>query len=103
MRARSEASEIRRRLKENSDIKCAMITSPTYEGIVSDIAGIAEAVHEKNIPLIVDEAHGAHFNWIPTFPETAVRQGADLVIESLHKIIAGIYADGGASSDGKPH
>lgn len=40
-----EASEIRRRLKENSDIKCAMITSPTYEGIVSDIAGIAEAVH----------------------------------------------------------
>ena len=74
-----EASEIRRRLKENSDIKCAMITSPTYEGIVS--------VHEKNIPLIVDEAHGAHFNWIPTFPETAVRQGADLVIESLHKTL----------------
>lgn len=64
-----------------------MITSPTYEGIVSDIAGIAEAVHEKNIPLIVDEAHGAHFNWIPTFPETAVRQGADLVIESLHKTL----------------
>ena len=82
-----EASEIRRRLKENPDIKCAMITSPTYEGIVSDIAGIAEAVHEKNIPLIVDEAHGAHFNWIPTFPETAVRQGADLVIESLHKTL----------------
>ena len=44
-------------------------------------------VHEKNIPLIVDEAHGAHFNWIPTFPETAVRQGADLVIESLHKTL----------------
>ena len=82
-----EVSEIRRRLKENPDIKCAMITSPTYEGIVSDIAGIAEAVHEKNIPLIVDEAHGAHFNWIPTFPETAVRQGADLVIESLHKTL----------------
>lgn len=82
-----DASEIRCRLQENPDVKCVMITSPTYEGIVSDIAGIAEVVHEKQIPLVVDEAHGAHFNWLPTFPETAVRQGADLVIESLHKTL----------------
>lgn len=82
-----EVSEVRRLLKENPEVRCVMITSPTYEGIVSDIAGIAEAVHEKNIPLVVDEAHGAHFNWLPTFPETAVRQGADLVIESLHKTL----------------
>ncbi|MGN1205532.1 MAG: aminotransferase class I/II-fold pyridoxal phosphate-dependent enzyme [Eubacterium sp.] len=82
-----EVSEIRRRLHEHPDVKCAMITSPTYEGIISDIAAIAQVLHEKDIPLIVDEAHGAHFNWIPSFPETAVRQGADLVIESLHKTL----------------
>ena len=82
-----EVSEIRRRLKENPDIKCAMITSPTYEGIVSDIAGIAEAVHEKNIPLIVDEAHGAHFEFSDEFPESAVKAGADIVINSIHKTL----------------
>ena len=61
--------------------------SPTYDGVVSDVEAISEAVHEKGIPLIVDEAHGAHFGFHPYFPENANRSGADIVIHSLHKTL----------------
>jgi arginine/lysine/ornithine decarboxylase len=69
------------------DISCVVITSPTYEGIVSDIKGIAEFLHEKGIPLIVDEAHGAHFKWSDKFPVSALESGADIIIQSLHKTL----------------
>lgn len=68
-------------------VSCVILTSPTYEGILSDIRAIADICHRKDIPLIVDEAHGAHFAWGQKFPETAMQQGADLVIESLHKTL----------------
>jgi arginine/lysine/ornithine decarboxylase len=64
-----------------------IITSPTYDGVVSDIAAIAEIVHAYDIPLIVDEAHGAHFGLSPHFPASAVSLGADLVIQSMHKTL----------------
>lgn len=64
-----------------------VITSPTYDGIVSDIEGIAKLVHSYRVPLIVDQAHGAHFGLHPAFPENAVKQGADLVIHSVHKTL----------------
>lgn len=79
--------EVRRCLEKEPDIQAVVITSPTYEGVVSDIASIAETVHEFGIPLIVDEAHGAHFGFHKAFPETAVRLGADAVIQSLHKTL----------------
>lgn len=68
-------------------VSCVVLTSPTYEGIVSDIASIADICHEKGVPLIVDEAHGAHFAWGDFFAPPAMEQGADLVIESLHKTL----------------
>lgn len=61
-----------------------IITSPTYEGVISDIRTIAEIVHRHGIYLIVDEAQGAHLNFMEGH-ETAMEQGADIVIESLHK------------------
>ena len=64
-----------------------MITSPTYEGIVSDVAGIAEVCHRRGVPLIVDAAHGAHLGFHPYFPESPVKEGADAVIMSLHKTL----------------
>lgn len=64
-----------------------IITSPTYDGIVSDIKAIADAVHAHNIPLIVDEAHGAHLGFSDMFPQKAISLGADIVIESLHKTL----------------
>ena len=72
---------------EREAVSCVILTSPTYEGVVSDIGAIADICHKKDIPLIVDEAHGAHFAWGQQFPETAMQQGADLVIESLHKTL----------------
>lgn len=61
-----------------------IITSPTYEGVISDIRTIASMVHRYGIYLIVDEAQGAHLNFMEGH-ETAMQQGADIVIESLHK------------------
>ena len=49
-----------------------ILVSPTYDGVVSDIRGIAGEVHKRGIPLIVDEAHGAHFGFHPYFPESAL-------------------------------
>ena len=72
---------------ENSQAKVVVITSPTYEGIVSNIREIATVCHEKEAVLIVDEAHGAHFNFHDIFPKTALACGADMVIESLHKTL----------------
>ncbi len=63
-----------------------VVTSPTYEGDVSDIAEIVRICHASGIPLIVDEAHGAHFS-LPGFPESAIDCGADIVIQSLHKTL----------------
>ncbi len=79
-----------------SDIACAMdksgaktvvITSPTYEGIVSDIKTIAKTVHSRGGLLIVDSAHGAHLGFNGYFPPTARTLGADIVIESAHKTL----------------
>lgn len=69
------------------DVRAVFITSPTYDGVCSDVAAIARAAHRRGLPLIVDGAHGAHFGMHPLFPENAVRQGADLVIHSLHKTL----------------
>lgn len=68
------------------DIGAVIITSPNYYGICSDIRAIAEECHQKNIPLLVDEAHGAHFISDERFPETAVRY-ADAVCQSAHKTL----------------
>ena len=79
--------DVRDALEAHPDIRAVMIVSPTYDGVVSDVEAIAEAAHEKGIPLIVDEAHGAHFGFHPYFPESANKKGADIVINSLHKTL----------------
>lgn len=76
--------------KKCADIQAVLITSPTYEGVVSDIRAIAEAAHEYGVPLIVDEAHGAHLEFADrchSFPKSALECGADIVIQSLHKTL----------------
>ena len=74
-------------LRACPDASAVILTSPTYDGVVSDIERIADIVHRAGIPLLVDAAHGAHFGFSPLFPESPVRQGADLVIQSLHKTL----------------
>ena len=82
-----DANGIDRLLEEYPDCRIVVVTSPTYEGIVSDIKAIADVVHKRNRILIVDEAHGAHFGLDKNMPRSAVACGADLVIHSLHKTL----------------
>ena len=69
------------------DTKLVILTSPTYEGVVSDIEEIAKVVHSFGIPLLVDQAHGAHFGMHEAFPKSAIACGADIVVESVHKTL----------------
>ena len=73
--------------EQEEGIEAVFLTCPTYEGISINLREIAEYLHQKEIPLIVDAAHGAHFGMADYLPENAVTQGADLVIHSIHKTL----------------
>lgn len=75
-------------LKENQGIQAVLIVSPTYEGRIADVEEIAHIVHQRGIPLIVDEAHGAHLGFAEGFARNSCQLGADLVIHSVHKTLA---------------
>ncbi len=79
--------DVKKVINEVAGIRGFIMTSPTYEGVVSDVREIADFLHDKNIILFVDEAHGAHFCVSDFFPESAVESGADIVINSLHKTL----------------
>ena len=81
------AGDVEEMITEHPGIRAVMIVSPSYDGVVSDIRAIAEIAHHHEIPLIVDEAHGAHFGFDDYFPENANRLGADIVIHSVHKTL----------------
>lgn len=80
------SEKVEKVLKKNPDIQAVLIVSPTYNGIISDIEKISEIVHKNRIPLIVDEAHGAHIPFSPSM-KSAMECGADIVIQSLHKTL----------------
>lgn len=71
----------------NDIVAGIVLTSPTYDGILSDVEGIVKLAHEYKIPVIVDQAHGAHFGFHDAFPVSSVAQGADFVIQSVHKTL----------------
>ena len=77
-------------LDAHPQARCVILTSPTYEGVLSDIASIARLCHARGVPLLVDEAHGAHY--LPFAAQYgwqggAVAAGADLVVQSAHKTL----------------
>ena len=82
-------SDVAKRLEE-TNAKVVVITSPTYEGIISDIKEIAKICHNFGATLLVDEAHGAHLGLSNGFPKSARTLGADIVVNSLHKTLASL-------------
>jgi arginine decarboxylase len=66
------------------------VISPTYFGAVADVAGLAEVAHERDLPLVVDEAWGAHLSFSDRLPRSALACGADAVLSSIHKIMGSI-------------
>lgn len=91
--------KVKKLIRRYPQVKGILIVSPTYEGVVSDVEKLAKLAHKNGIPLIVDAAHGAHFEFVANVnetlstinykkvPEPAVRKGADIVVESLHKTL----------------
>lgn len=76
------------------DIRLVILTSPSYEGVVSDIAEICRVAHARGVPVLVDEAHGAHLGFHPAFPPSALEGGADLVVQSFHKTLPSLTQTG---------
>jgi arginine decarboxylase len=68
----------------------AMVVSPTYFGACADVAGLAAIAHERGVPLVVDEAWGAHLRFHPDLPPDALSCGADLVVSSTHKVVGSL-------------
>lgn len=88
---KTDIGDIENKLKEEKGkIKAIIITSPTYEGIVSDVKKIKEICIKYGAFLIVDEAHGALYPFCKKLPTTAIELGADFVIQSLHKTAGGL-------------
>ena len=81
------AEQVAKALEAHPQVAAVLIVSPTYEGRIAEVKTIAEVVHGKGLPLIVDEAHGAHLGFAPEFAANSARLGADLVINSVHKTL----------------
>ena len=81
------ARQVQEALEREQDIQGVLIVSPTYEGRIAEVEEIARIVHGFGIPLIVDEAHGAHLGFHPAFAQGSSRAGADLVVTSVHKTL----------------
>ena len=77
-------------LRETPDARAVFLVSPTYYGMVADIAGCAEVCHAAGVPLVVDQAWGPHFGFHPDLPPSAATQGADAVLTSTHKIVGSL-------------
>lgn len=75
-------------IQTNANIKAIVLTCPNYYGMTADIASIVELAHRYSIPVIVDEAHGAHFPFSDRLPRSALSQGADAVVQSTHKTLS---------------
>lgn len=76
--------------KDGQKVSAVFVTSPTYHGICSNLSEISRLCHHHGIPLIVDEAHGAHLGFHPHMPSSALQQGADLAVQSTHKVLCSL-------------
>ena len=84
------AADVEAALESHPDVSAVLIITPTEYGTGADVRGIAEICHRRGLPLMVDEAWGAHFPFHDRLPTAAIRAGADLVVQSLHKAAGGL-------------
>lgn len=75
-------------LKSHPDAKAVFIMNPNYYGIGIDLTEIIKLIHDHNIPVLIDEAHGAHFGFHPKLPKSSLDMGADIVVQSTHKTLS---------------
>ncbi len=70
--------------------RAVFVVSPTYYGMVADVPALAQVAHDRGVPLVVDQSWGPHFGFHPELPQSALRQGADAVLTSTHKIVGSL-------------
>jgi arginine decarboxylase len=75
-------------LDQHPEAKAVLMVYPTYYGVCGDVEASAQLAHAHNIPLLVDEAHGPHFAFHPELPIPALTAGADLAVQSIHKVLS---------------
>jgi arginine/lysine/ornithine decarboxylase len=75
-------------LEKHRDAKAVILSAPNYYGMSPDLKPLIDAVHQYGVPVLIDEAHGSHFGFHPSFPDSALRAGADLVVQSTHKMLS---------------
>lgn len=80
----------RRALDEHPEARALLIVSPTYYGVTADVRGIIELAHERGVLALVDEAWGPHLAFSPLLPESAMACGADISVNSTHKLVGGM-------------
>ncbi|HEY0031747.1 MAG TPA: aminotransferase class I/II-fold pyridoxal phosphate-dependent enzyme [Devosia sp.] len=83
-------AELAAKLDAHPDTKAVFIVSPSYYGVVPDVAGLAQLCHARGIPLVVDEAWGPHFAFHSDMPNPSIQLGADISVMSIHKTMAGL-------------
>jgi arginine/lysine/ornithine decarboxylase len=86
----SDPVDVAAALDAHPGAKMVVVTSPTYHGVVSDVAAIARLAHGRGIPLYVDQAWGAHLRFHPSLPPSAIDAGADAVVISPHKTLSAL-------------
>jgi arginine decarboxylase len=84
------ATAVAEALAQHPDAKAVMMVYPTYYGVCGEIEAIAQITHQHDIPLLVDEAHAAHFAFHPALPISALSAGADLTVQSTHKVLSAL-------------
>lgn len=84
------AGQVAAALEEHPDAKGVLVINPTYYGITSELSAIAAIAHARGVPLLVDEAHGPHLAFHPDLPQPALEAGADIVVQSTHKILSSL-------------
>lgn len=80
------ADAVEKALKQHPDAKGVLVINPTYFGVSGDLKKIVEIAHSYNVPVLVDEAHGAHIHFHDDLPISAMQAGADLAATSVHKL-----------------
>ncbi len=83
-------AQVQAGLDAHPEARAVLIVSPTYYGACSDVAGIAEVAHRHGVPLLVDEAWGAHFPFHPALPPHALSVGADMAVTGVHKLLGSL-------------
>jgi arginine decarboxylase len=81
-----DAHNIEKALMHYPEARAVVLTHPNYYGMGSDLEGICAVAHRFDVPVLVDEAHGAHYGQHPKYPRTAIQQGADAAVQSTHKM-----------------